>query len=562
MMMPPPPFGTHDPSTAAGSLPPVGPNGASAYDASAALSMESMMQMQQQMGMPVSMYGFPSGVVGPWNGNGNGDDSGRRRRRRCRFFEKKGYCTRANCQYDHGEAEDAAAAAAAAAADGHGSVFSMMPPPAVAAAMLQQMMPQLPQQRGEAAAEMQGPQGAGRRVRKGGRAPFSADGPVYDRSNSTVVIEGIPDENLNEAAVREFFTQFGPIASVSMQAKRKLAVVKFDEWTAANAAYHSPKVIFDNRFVKVFWHKEKGNGVGGAGDEANGTSAKKAGGSAAETEEGEVVEGEGEMPEMDMEDFLRRQEEAQKRHEEKVQMKQELEHKRQELEQRQRALQARQQEERQRLIAKMAAVATRARQGSESGTPSEAGGGGGGDGDGDSNGNGNGNGESKGASFAAISQTEMIRAQLAALEEEARQLGLDPDSITSGDSLSSSPALPSWRGRGRGHGRGGRSGAYTYTYTYRGRGGRGGFAARGGLHGSVSSSVASAYAAYSLDNRPRRIAVTGVDFTAPEQNEALRQYLLVGCFLPSFLSFFFLSAVFLSSSHTKPPSGRWRLCGH
>ncbi len=36
--------------------------------------------------------------------------------------------------------------------------------------------------------------------------------------------------------------------------KRLIAIVKFDNWSSANAAFMSPKVVFDNRFVKVFWY--------------------------------------------------------------------------------------------------------------------------------------------------------------------------------------------------------------------------------------------------------------------------------------------------------------------
>src|SRR6478609_8788314 len=47
----------------------------------------------------------------------------------------------------------------------------------------------------------------GRGSKKGGaKAPFSADGPNYDRSKSTIVVENIPEENFDEEQVREFFS--------------------------------------------------------------------------------------------------------------------------------------------------------------------------------------------------------------------------------------------------------------------------------------------------------------------------------------------------------------------
>ncbi|KAF3041950.1 hypothetical protein E8E12_008582 [Didymella heteroderae] len=87
------------------------------------------------------------------------------------------------------------------------------------------------------------------------RAPFSLPGPTRDRTNTTIVVEQIPEENFNEEDVREFFGKFGTILDVQMQAYKRLAVVKYVTHDAANAAYISPKAIFDNRFVKVYWHK-------------------------------------------------------------------------------------------------------------------------------------------------------------------------------------------------------------------------------------------------------------------------------------------------------------------
>lgn len=41
-----------------------------------------------------------------------------------------------------------------------------------------------------------------------------------------------------------------------MHAYKRLAIVKYDDHFAARRAYDSPKVIFDNRFVKVYWLKD------------------------------------------------------------------------------------------------------------------------------------------------------------------------------------------------------------------------------------------------------------------------------------------------------------------
>ncbi|TDZ40623.1 putative RNA-binding protein [Colletotrichum spinosum] len=294
----------------------------------------------------------------------------------------------------------------------------------------------------------------GRQMAKGRRRPrrasFSADGPVHDQTKTKIVVESIPEDHFSEDAVRKFFSQFGAIEEVTLNPQRRLAIVQYDTWDSAHAAYRSPKVIFDNRFVKVFWHLEEH-----------------------ERPDCNTVEGQGEPvePEIDMDDFIKKQEEAQRLHEEKMQKKAELDKQRQELEQRQQDLLSRHREVQQKLQAKLAA------KGGDTET-SEPG-----------------------------SNNSALRAQLAALEDEAKLLGLDPSA--------DEPTPWYASGRGRGRGRGG--------FVPRGRGfaprGRGSF--RGGYRGDVHA----AYAAYSLDNRPRTVSVSGVDLTPSDKDEALRQYL-------------------------------------
>ena len=87
------------------------------------------------------------------------------------------------------------------------------------------------------------------------RAEFSHNGPNHDRSITTIVVEQIPEERFDESAVREFFAEFGKIEEVTMQAYKRLALVKYEDYISARRAYDSPKVIFENRFVKVYWYK-------------------------------------------------------------------------------------------------------------------------------------------------------------------------------------------------------------------------------------------------------------------------------------------------------------------
>lgn len=87
------------------------------------------------------------------------------------------------------------------------------------------------------------------------RASFSLLGPTRDRTNTTLVVEQIPEESFSEEHVRDFFGKFGTLTDVQMQAYKRLAIVKYETHEAANAAYNSPKAIFDNRFVKLYWHR-------------------------------------------------------------------------------------------------------------------------------------------------------------------------------------------------------------------------------------------------------------------------------------------------------------------
>jgi RNA-binding protein 26 len=319
--------------------------------------------------------------------------------------------------------------------------------------------------------------------RRGGRAEFSSDRPNFDRTNTTIVVENIPEERFSEDVVREFFTEFGSIAEINMRPYKRLALVKYDDWSAAKAAYSSPKVIFDNRFVKVYWYTNpdslpqvplatnKNETLGNV----NGTSSPT---TARATSE----------PRIDLEEFTRKQQEAQKVHEEKMKKKAEMEAAQKELERRQEELLKKQAEEKRKLMEKLAAKT------SKSGTSSVT----------------EQNGTKAASNGKPSSQTEALKAQLAALEAEARSLGLDT-ALTDDTS---------WGSRGRGRGRG----------AYRGRGAfipRGRGFERGGYRGRGATVFGGAAASYKLDNRPKKISLTGIDFTDSEKDESLRQYLLV-----------------------------------
>lgn len=452
-------------------------------------AMRQLQQLSQQMGLQMPPFpdytqqGFQQQRI-PQQG-----------RKKCWDYEKKGYCPRGlNCKFEHSTGtEPLYNNLPTPQASGQIQLPSEEYDPNSATVMQAQQMPQFPVQPKPTPSNgfhnNHNRDNRQQRQRAGGsRAPFSAEGPVHDRTQTKVVVESIPEENFEEDQIRGFFSQFGNIEEVTMMPYKRLAIVKYDNWGSANAAYKSPKVIFDNRFVKVFWYKDEkhaaiANGGGGANGTKNGVSANGTpGGESAETKPEEI----------DMEEFTRRQEEAQKIHEEKMRKKQEIEQQRADLEKRSKELQARQEAERQRLLAKIAS--SRKNSMATGGDASPA-------------------AETKDGNTS--SKTDALKATLAKLQEEANAMGIDPDAVKQeDDDAMISTYTPAYSRGGRGgyfRGRGG----YTPRASFRG-------AARGGR-----GNIHTAYAAFSLDNRPRKVAVSGVDFSAPEKDEALRRHLFV-----------------------------------
>ncbi|KAH9908435.1 hypothetical protein F4778DRAFT_717245 [Xylariomycetidae sp. FL2044] len=414
----------------------------------------------------------------------------RRKKQRCRDYDAKGYCSRGNtCMYEHGTG--------AMYVPGVTSQSEEYDPNNAVLPQFQFNHRNTSQHAPIDMSTFQVKPSSNHRdqgkqpKRQKSRPAFAFAGPMHDKSKTTLVVQQIPAEYFEEQKIRDYFSQFGNIINVSIQEKNQVALVKFDSWEAANAAWSSPKVIFDNRFVKVFWLKDdtklgpsaSGNHDGAKNGFANGNSQEISGKSVSAD------------PEFDMEDFLKKQEEAQKIHQEKVKKRQEIDRQREELEQRQKELLAKQVEEKRKLEAKLAAAGRK----DSSSSPTEI--------------QIKSDDKTSGEGRTPSAKTEALRAQLAALEAEANTLGLDPNAAQE--------EYSPWatRGRGRGFGYRGRGG-----FAPRGRGSRGGYGYQG-RGGTGVEARHAAYAAYSLDLRPKTVALTGVDFSIPEKNEALRQYL-------------------------------------
>lgn len=397
------------------------------------------------------------------------------KKKRCRDYDQKGFCARGNtCMYEHGQ--DSIYVPPGNPSDEYDPSNSSL-----AGGFEGEAAPASSHfrggDRGRGRGGFRGDRGGqfNNPSRRGGRAEFSSDRPNYDKSKTTIVVENIPEEKFSEDEVRGFFSDFGEIVEVSMRPYKRLAIVKFSDWNAAKAAYSSPKVIFDNRFVKVYWYTDQESLPQ---PPATGTSRPSNG----DANGAPIPARATSEPQIDIEEFTRKQQEVQKAHEEKAKKKQEMEAARKELERRQEDLLRNQAEEKRKLMERIAAKT------GQSATPPGS------------------DGTTGPAESKSTAQTDALKAQLAALEAEAQSLGIDT-SLTD----------DSWGGRGRGRGRGG----------YRGRGAFVPRGYRGGYRGRGGAPFVGGPSPYKLDNRPKTVGLTGVDFTSPEKDESLRQYLLV-----------------------------------
>jgi len=80
-------------------------------------------------------------------------------------------------------------------------------------------------------------------------------------SNTTLVIENVPVENLDLIKINEYFKKFGTITNIQIDVDSKKALVSYSQPSEAKAAHASPEVIFNNRFVKVYFQKLDDPGI-------------------------------------------------------------------------------------------------------------------------------------------------------------------------------------------------------------------------------------------------------------------------------------------------------------
>ena len=101
-----------------------------------------------------------------------------------------------------------------------------------------------------------------------GRGHFTGEAHNFHgerRTDKTLVVEKIPEDKLSLDAVNGWFKRFGTVTNVAVDAANAKALVSFSKHEEAYAAWKSEDAVFNNRFVKIFWHRPmEGHGQVGA----------------------------------------------------------------------------------------------------------------------------------------------------------------------------------------------------------------------------------------------------------------------------------------------------------
>ncbi|KAL0088573.1 CCCH-type zinc finger transcription factor [Phycomyces blakesleeanus] len=235
-------------------------------------------------------------------GNRGGMNMGRTQRPRCRDYNEKGFCMRGDmCPYDHGVDRiivDEGFNGPFPNGPGHMGAMSgrgpqppffgmpntmvpngmgpdaydperatLMPngnmpfPTDMSSMLIPETIPPIQMSqptRGTARGGMRG-RGRGRGSYMGGSSGGYQQ-QLHSKSGTTLVVENIPPEECQITKVHDFFQKFGTLTNISVQPHQQKAILQYGTRAEAEAAYHSPDAIFDNRFVKVYWQREKEDG--------------------------------------------------------------------------------------------------------------------------------------------------------------------------------------------------------------------------------------------------------------------------------------------------------------
>lgn len=85
------------------------------------------------------------------------------------------------------------------------------------------------------------------------------------RNDKTLVVEKIPEDKMTLEHVNGWFKRFGTVTNVAIDSSNAKALISFASHDEAYAAWKSEDAVFNNRFVKLFWHRPmEGHGQAGA----------------------------------------------------------------------------------------------------------------------------------------------------------------------------------------------------------------------------------------------------------------------------------------------------------
>ncbi|KAJ7706444.1 hypothetical protein B0H17DRAFT_1037241 [Mycena rosella] len=84
------------------------------------------------------------------------------------------------------------------------------------------------------------------------------------KNDKTLVVEKIPEDKLSLEHVNGWFKRFGTVTNVAIDSSSAKALVSFSNHEEAHAAWKAEDAVFNNRFVKLFWHRPmEGHGQAG-----------------------------------------------------------------------------------------------------------------------------------------------------------------------------------------------------------------------------------------------------------------------------------------------------------
>ncbi|XP_067944234.1 RNA-binding protein 26-like [Watersipora subatra] len=79
---------------------------------------------------------------------------------------------------------------------------------------------------------------------------------MFDPERATLVVKNLPPEQNNIKSLNDHFSKFGEIINLQVQymGQHDTALVTFSSNQSAKLAHNNPTPVFNNRFIKIFWH--------------------------------------------------------------------------------------------------------------------------------------------------------------------------------------------------------------------------------------------------------------------------------------------------------------------